>query len=217
MFKNKGYLDRLDEAIRNNKVLWFFILILISLIFMLLIGYMNLRSSLVVQITVPKTIEKSGVAVVGIGKGNPYFYEVWGLEVLRHIANYTPSGIANNYTFVKSLLDPDVMIKSGALFNKKIKGVQDRLEFQTFYLHKSRVGSNDAGVTAVYIASGVAKRKISNMVEETLYCDYRISFAVHNFTPFVTGISDKCRELNPSNKEDAKILRKNSTVKPLQQ
>lgn len=183
------YLDELDKKIVTNKILWAFGLINVLIIFLLLIGYFNLRSAQSVKIT----YLDGRVSEVRNNLADIVYYEIFAKYNLAIASNFTPDNIEEHVRLLKRFFLPSVYEKYKVQFVDMERNVKTNRFEQTFSYKNAdieeKLHSNRAG--ADFIFSGIATQKVGSVVN-TKECSYKITVVRYGGEDYVKSFSTDC-------------------------
>jgi hypothetical protein len=198
MANNSGqeYLDKLDELIHKNKILWFFTIFQIIAILFLLIGYFSLKENIAIRVDLPPKIYQTGTLLIGSQKANDLYYKVWGQFAVEIASNYSPETVEKKYNQLSFLLNPEKVSKHMNKFLEKIQNVQRNLITHEFVRGPTVVklfnGKNKANVKIV----GIATKNVGNGLElEYELCEYNVGMSIDNYHLFIDAFREKCQTI----------------------
>lgn len=191
----KNYIDKMDYIVERNRMLVFFVFVLIAILIILVQGYLSMRNNLKLTIDLPPKIYVSGQLQVGGGDANKLYYRVWGEYIARMLGTYSPSTIRTNMQNISYILDPAEEVKYQTAFAKKIDFVESNIEVKRsrFYSFKVTGEPESADLTA----KAIVKSDIGNGLKvESSDCTYTIGMNTSDYKIYVSKLQEECVVLN---------------------
>lgn len=191
------YLDKLDNILHRNKLLWLFFTIQFAVIIILIIGYLNLKGSVVVHVEIPPKLYDSGQLRIGSKKADKLYFKMWGRYIVEHMASYTPDTIENKYSETLYMLHPAVITKYRSKFINKIDLVKKNLITNKFFLVDFNTYAKDNFSTAIFKAHGVSKLNVGDGLSiEYQSCTYEVSMKLEGYHLFVDKLEEICKPIS---------------------
>ena len=199
------YLDKVDEILKKNKTLWFFAITFILIDLLLVFGYIGIRKTNIITVSLPKVqLINGGKVILGYDRSNLTYYKAWGRYIVYELGNYNPENINKKINEFAYYMKPGLFKKYKSFFLSFEANVINNQINETFILKDDKVIIKDKGHKAIYKAIGISYHNVGNLVKEKKVCEYDVGFEINNFNIFVTSYKKKCRELGKK-EEESKI------------
>ncbi|CAA6804714.1 MAG: TraE-like protein [uncultured Campylobacterales bacterium] len=192
-----SYLDKLDNILHRNKLLWLFFTIQFAVIIILIIGYINLKGSVVVHIEIPPKIYDSGQLRIGSKKADKLYFRMWGRYIVENMSSYNADTIENKYSETLYMLHPSIITKYKHKFTEKIDIVKSNLIKNDFFLVDSNTYVSEEFSSATFKANGVSKLNVGDgLATEYQSCTYEISMKLEGYHLFVNDLQENCKTIS---------------------
>lgn len=188
------YLDKINDYVDKNKKDTFMVTLLGVIIFLLVIGYINIRSDMVMSITLPKTIKSEGEVRVGYNKANDLFYQVWGQYIVSQYASLSPSTVSNKLNEILNIVESFKGPLYSPQFQKKVEYIKTNGITQTYIPGKQMVLPNKQNDLTIFHSEGVLEERIGGTIIKSS-CEYNIGMKIDNYTLFIGLINEKCTRI----------------------
>lgn len=190
------YIDKLDDLLHRNKVLWFFTIFQLILIFLLIIGYLSVKNNINVKVDIPPKLFHTGTLYVGSQKANALYYKVWGSFAVDLISNYSPKTVKKKYNQFMYLLNPQILPSKLDGILQKIKHSKENLVTYSFINGPTKVDVSKSADTGVVSVSGLVTKNIGNDLDISYFvCSYKFKMSIQDYHLYIDDYKKSCQNL----------------------
>lgn len=188
------YLDKINDYVDKNKKDTFTVTLLGVIIFLLVIGYINVRSDMVMSITLPQTIKSEGEVRVGYNKANDLFYKVWGQYIVSQYTSLSPTNASGKLNEILNIVESFKGPIYSPQFQKKIEYIKSNGIVQTYIPGKEIVLPEKQNDLTIFHTEGILEERIGSTIIKSS-CEYNIGMEIDNYTIFIGLINEKCTRI----------------------
>ena len=126
MIFGKQYKDELDQKILNNKILWLLFLLMLLWNSFITNGYLSLRDTNHVKITMPAINYHTGEYKIGNDFANEDFYMAWGMyDIITYMTKYDKKNVHKNIAKIANKMPEDEYLNKKEQIDSLIALIQD--------------------------------------------------------------------------------------------
>lgn len=180
--KGREYEDISTALVETNKILWKMCLFLMLVIFMLVIGYLRLQSSVAVNVELPSKLYQSKDLTIrkGLNWADANFYDVWGRYLADEMANYKPEEIAHKYAVLQKMMRPSLAIKKDTEIQDFVKNVVTNKITQKFTIMQTPTPEELEPNKFRLTYNGIGNVKVGSKDLQPKECNFRVDLKIYD-------------------------------------
>jgi len=176
------YEDINSALIEVNEILWktciFFIFVIIALV----IGYLNLKDTVTVNVEMPSTIYQSKDLTIrrGLNWADASYYDVWGRYLADEMTNFEAADIAHKYAILQKMMRPSLAIKKDAQIQEFVKNIVTNKIKQTFTVMQASEPQELEKNKFRLIYNGISQISIGTKTMPKKECHFTVDLKIYD-------------------------------------
>lgn len=199
MNKNTGteYIDNFENEKKENLSLWRVLMVLTIVVIALIIGYLDLKGNIILNMKIPPTQTTSGAQIIyGLNGANVSYYELWGRYLGESISNFSPDDVNEKIDLIFNEMRPtDAVRKLSEVEKFKKDIIANKISQKFVFLEvipdpilKEKKFTDNATITI----KGISKTKIGSTENAPKECNYEIKFSFYEGVFYVKNFGSTC-------------------------
>ena len=152
------------------------------IIFILVIGYLRLQSSVAVNVELPSKMYQSKDLTIrkGLNWADANFYDVWGRYLANEMANYKPEEIAHKYAVLQKMMRPSLAIKKDTEIQDFVKNIVTNKISQKFTIMQTPAPQELEPNKFRLTYNGIGNVKVGSKDLQPKECNFSVDLKIYD-------------------------------------